>query len=281
MKLSKRFILSLCLAVVPVSGAAGQVWNSNAGGWNTGYGTVYGTFGLAQATQNMYNTMQMNMQRAVMRQAMINKWGRAAVEKAEREARSGSRTGSSSTAASAGPVVTDAPPEPKNYWVFRPDATVDTGRVLADALGSTAEEKTLIKTIFSNTKTAYERETAAKGWKNNIAGGLTFFTVAAMTVYRDAEEPSDEAVEIYYHVVNRSIDEMPAFASVSNKDKQQFNNVMIGFAGLLLAGYTEGKQNSDAETVGMYRRLAGELIKMVLKIEPDRLKLRNGMIVIE
>ncbi|MDP1823502.1 MAG: hypothetical protein Q8L48_09675 [Archangium sp.] len=27
-----------------------QSWNSNAGGWNTGYGTVYGSFGSAMAT---------------------------------------------------------------------------------------------------------------------------------------------------------------------------------------------------------------------------------------
>ena len=74
--------------------------------------------------------------------------------------------------------------------MFRPDATVDTGNAMADALGETPEEKALIKQIYTATKAAYEKEAASKGWKNNIAGGLTFFTVTAMTVYRDAEEPS-------------------------------------------------------------------------------------------
>ncbi len=75
------------LMVVLASSAMAQTWNSNAGGWNTGYGTVYGSFGSAMATQNMYNTMQLNIQRATMRQAMINKWGLAAVEKnAEKKA---------------------------------------------------------------------------------------------------------------------------------------------------------------------------------------------------
>jgi len=164
--------------------------------------------------------------------------------------------------------------------VFRPDPTVDTGKALADALGETAEEKTLIKAVFTNTKTAYERETAAKGWKNNIAGGMTFFAITAMTVYRDGTEPSDQAVETFYRVMNQSLDDMPEFATVSNKDKQAYNNVMIGFAGLLLAGYMEGKQSNDAASLKVYSQLAGELIKMVLKVEPDRLQLKDGFIVI-
>ena len=71
------------------SGAAAQTYNSYSGGYNTGYGTVYGSFGLAMATQNIYNTTQMQIQKLAMRQAMINKWGKAAVEKAEREAAQG------------------------------------------------------------------------------------------------------------------------------------------------------------------------------------------------
>jgi len=267
------------LFVVP---AAGQTYNSNAGGWNTGYGTVYGSFGLAMATQNIYNTTQMNIQRLMMRQAMIKKWGLAAVEKAEREAKAGKSSSTPSGSASNSSPKIEVPPAPvvRNHGVFRPDPTVDTGRALADALGETAEEKTLIKTIFTNTKTAYERETVARGWKNSIAGGMTFFAVTAMTVYRDGTEPSDEAAETFYKVMNQTLDDLPEFATVSNKDKQAYNNVMIGFAGLLLAGYTEGKQSNDAAALKLYSQLAGELIKMVLKVEPDRLQLKDGFIVI-
>lgn len=188
-----------------VSTASAQTWNSNAGGYNTGYGTVYGSFGLAQATQDIYNTTQMNMQRLMMRQAMIKKWGLAAVEKAEREAKSGSSSSTPARSASNPSPKIEVPPAPvvRNHGVFRPDATVDTGKALADALGETAEEKTLIKTIFTNTKTAYERETAARGWKNNVAGGMTFFAVTAMAVYRDGTEPSDEAAETFYRVMNQ------------------------------------------------------------------------------
>lgn len=261
------------LVVFAVSGAAfGQTWNSNAGGYNTGYGVVYGTFGLAQATQNMYNTMQINMQRTMMRQAMIKKWGLAAVEKAEREAASGRRGTTAAAKPAAGPVVQPRPVV-KNLGKFRPDATVDTGKKIADTLGTTDDEKVLYKTIFQATKSAYESQTAAKGWKNDVAGAMTFFLVTTSTLYHDSPEPGDEKVTAIYDAVRQSIDDIPDFAAASNKDKQAMYDLFIGFAGIPLATYEEGKQGSNAQTIAIARQLSGELIKVVLKTDPAKLRL--------
>jgi len=273
----KSIVFALLIAVLFASSAAAQAWNSNAGGWNTGYGTVYGSFGYAQATQQMYQGIQMHIRRLEQREMMIKQFGRAAVEKSEREARTGRVAAQGPQSA---PLVVPLP-APKNYGVFRPDPTVDTGKLFADSLGETAEQKKLIQAVYAATRTAYERQTAAKGWKSNIAGALTFFAVTAMTVYRDSEEPDDQAIDRFYRAANLAIDDVPEFAKIPNREKQQFNNVMIGFAGLLLAGYTEGKQNQDPDTVKAYGQLAGELIRMVFKAEPDRLKLKNGSIVFE
>ncbi len=250
------------------------------GGYSTGYGTVYGSYGLAMATQNMYNSAQMQMRKSMARQAMINKWGLAAVEKAERDAARKS-SGSTASAPSNTQIAVPPPRVVRNHGVFRPDPSVDTGKAMADALGDTPEEKALIKQIYTATKTAYDIQAGAKGWKNNLAGGLTFFTVTAMTVYHDADEPSADAVENYYKVLNAALDEMPEFANVSNKDKQNFNNMTIGFGGMLLAGYMEGKQANDAATIEVYRKLAGGLIGLVLKTDPANLRIENGQIVLK
>jgi len=165
--------------------------------------------------------------------------------------------------------------------MYRPDPSVDTGKALADNLGDTPQEKALIKQIYAATKAAYEEEAASKGWQNNIAAGLTFFTVTAMTAYHNAEVPSDEAVNTYYQVMNVALDEIPEFAAVANKDKQAFNNMLIGFSGTLLAVYTEGKQNNDAATLATSKKLAGMLIEMVLKTDPENLRIENGQIVMK
>ncbi len=270
---------AFAFAVLTTSVASAQTWNSSSGGYNTGYGTVYGTFGQAMATQNIYNTMQMQMQKTMMRNAMIKKWGLAAVEKAERDAASG--RSSSRARTSDSPIVVSPPTVVRNHGVFRPDATVNTGNAFADALGETPQEKALIKQIYLATKTGYEKEAAAKGWQNNIAGGLTFFTVTALIVYHDVEEPSPEAANEYFKVVNAAMDEIPDFATVANKDKQGFNNMLIGFSGLLLAGYLEGKQNNDAATLASYKKLAGMLVEMVLKTDPENIRVQDNQILLK
>ncbi len=270
------FLLAFVLLGSGISHA--QTLNTYGGGYSTGYGTVYGSFGLAMATQNIYNTSQMQMQKTMARNAMIKRWGLAAVEKAERDS-SGGSSGTKPRAASNPKIVVPPPRVVRNHGVFRPDPTVNTGKALGEALGDTPEEKALIVKIYRATKTAYDVEASAKGWKNNIAGGLTFFTITAMTVFHDAEEPGNEAVNTYYEVLNAALDDIPEFASISNKDKQNFNNMAIGFAGLLLAGYTEAKQDGDAAALETYKKLAGELIRLILKADPENLRIENGQIV--
>src|SRR5215203_2665085 len=149
----KLAALTFALAFLCAGVANAQTRNAYGGGYSTGYGTVYGSFGQAMATQNIYNTMQMQMQKTMARNAMIKKWGLAAVEKAEREARSGSSSPNAKTSGSSAPlgskIVVPPPPVARNHGVFRPDATVDTGKALAEALGDTPEEKALIKTIYT------------------------------------------------------------------------------------------------------------------------------------
>lgn len=271
-----RILVALTFAAFLSLPVQAQLYSSTSGGYSTGYGTVYGSMAYATATQNLYNSLQYSSQYYRAREDRIARYGKAAVEREEREAKA-KRDGVNGAA----PAAAAAPAVPKNYGAFRPDATVDTGKLFADSLAETPDQKTLIKTVFTATKTAFEKQAEAKGWKNNIASGLTFFTVAAVTVRYDVEEPSDQSVEMLYKAFNMAIDDVPEFAKITNREKVQFNNVMIGFAGLLLAGYTEGKEGQNPDTVKAYGQLADELIKMVFKVEPDRLKIKDGAIVIE
>jgi hypothetical protein len=271
---AKLAALTFALAFLSVGITNAQT--PNAYGYSTGYGTVYGSYGLASTMQSMYNVARAQSQRTSSRNAMIKKYGLAAVEKAEREAAS-----RSSSSPSNPQIVVSPPPVVRNHGVYRPDPSVDTGKSLADNLADTPEEKALIEKIYAATKAGYEKEAALKGWQNNIGAGLTFFTVTAMTVYHNAEEPSDEAVNTYYQVMNVALDEMPELATVANKDKQAFNNMLIGFSGMLLAVYSEGKQNNDANELATSKKLAGMLIEMVLKTDAKNLRIENGQIVMK
>jgi len=271
-------LTAITLALAFLSAGITNAQTPNAYGYSTGYGTVYGSFGLAHTMQSMYNVARAQTQRSTARNAMIKKWGLAAVEKAEREAGSRSSNGTKTSAPSNPQIVVPAPRVVRNHGVYRPDPSVNTGKALADNLADTPEQKALIKQIYAATKAAYEKEAALRGWQNNIAAGLTFFTVTTMTAYHNADVPTDEAVNTYYKVMNVALDEIPEFATVASKDKQAFNNMLIGFSGMLLAIHSEAKQNNDANALATSKKLAGMLIEMVLKTDPENLRIENGQI---
>jgi len=274
---SYKKLAALIFALTFLSATANaQIQAAGGGYYRAGYPTVYGSFGQASIAQSrMYDTVKSQTRRTTEREASIQKWGLAAVEKAERDAASGSSRPSNPK------IVVSTPHVVRNYGAFRPDASVDSGKALSDALGETPEEKALIKQIYESTKVVYDEEVATRGWKNNMAAGLTFFTLAAVTAYRDAEMPSEDAIRAYYKVMNAALDEMPELAAAANKDKQGFNNMLVGFGGLLLASYTEAKQNNDAKALATSKKFAGMLIELVLKTDPENLRIENGQIVMK
>jgi hypothetical protein len=269
----KLAALTFTLAFLCAGVVNAQIQAAGGGYYRAGYPTVYGSFGQASVAQGrMYDQIKQQNRRTTERDALIKKWGLAAVEKAERDAASGTSNNAK--------IVVPPSPVVRNHGVFRPDNTLDTGKTLADNLADTPEEKALIKQIYTAAKTFYDKEAAAKGWKNNVAGGMTFFTATAMTVYHDME-PSADAVNNYFKVVNSALDEMPEYATVTNKDKQGFNNMLIGFSGMLLATYSEAKQNNDADALANSKKMAKMLIEMVLKADPENLRIENGQIVMK
>jgi len=275
-KYKKPIAVTFALVFLCAGVANAQIQAAGGGYYRAGYPTVYGSFGQASAAQSrMYDQVKVQTRKMSERDALIKKWGPAAVEKAEREAAAkGSRPSNPQ-------IVVPPPPVVRNYGVFRPDPTVDTGKALADALGDTPEEKALIKQIYAATKVEYEKEAATRGWKNNMAAGLTFFTVTAMTVNHDAPVPSEEAIQTYYKVMNMALDEIPEMAGAANKEKQGLNNTLVGFSGMLLAIYTDAKQNNDADALAKSTQLAGMLIEVVLKTDPENLRIENGQIVMQ
>ncbi|MBE2250214.1 MAG: hypothetical protein IAE78_11750 [Myxococcus sp.] len=256
------------LVVLVAVPAFSQTWSSNAGGWNTGYGTVYSSFGVAMATQNIYNTTQLNLQRAIARQAMIKRFGLAAVEKAERAAQSGQPS-----SAPAGLEVSAPPPRPKNLGAFKPAKNTGTARQLGDALGSTPEEKAAIATLASATREAFESQPDTKPWRNNVAGALAFFIIGNASIVAGGEEPSDATSEALFTALGQSLDASPDFAKASAKEKQQLYELLIGFTGLPLALFAEGKERGDEAQVKTAQELSAKLLELVLKVDASQVKL--------
>lgn len=258
-----------CAAAV---GTNAQV--QSAGGSTSGFANVYGSLsGKASAAQGaLYNKVKKQERRTEKRSGRSKNTRRSTAA-----AKRTSRPSSGAKNSDASDRSTIAAERPAGEFV--PDDSLDTGAALAEGLATNTDEKALIKLIYDATKAEYAKEAAARGWKNNIAGGLTFFTAAAVTVYHDTEEPSDEALNTYFHDVNSAIDDIPEFAALSDRDKQSFNDMLIGFGGIVLATYTQAKQNGDEASLASSRQLAGMLIQMVLATDPENIQVENGRII--
>ena len=80
----------------------------------------------------------------------------------------------------------------------------------------------------------------------------------------------------YYKIVNSALDEMPEFATVANKDKQSFNNMHDRFQlDCCSQAIWKANKTTTPKTIANYRKLAGMLINMVLKTNPENITPRK------
>jgi len=226
----------------------------------------------ASAQWSGYNSVWQNHNNLIVDQAIGNAIMCGAYRKANggnlpaectRGKSSSSSQGRSNVSSSSGTKT-----QPSGSSQFTPVATDNSFQKFAD-MGSTQEEKQLMLQIANTTKESFERQNAVKGWKNNVAGAMTFFIVTNSTLY-NGEEVSDAAMDNLFKSLNSTMGEN--LAGASNKDKTELYNYLIAYAGLPLVIYAHGAQTGNAAQVEQARKMAGSFVQLILKTEPENLK---------
>lgn len=258
------FALSMILAFSQFTNAQ---YSMGGNSYMTGYGQVYGSFGYAMATQNLYNSIQWQIRELQNKE----------LEKQAAKSKTGGKSVSTKSNTNSSAQVSSAP---KFSGRFKPDASINVAKTLSEIF-ETPDEQKLMKSVIEAVQQEYKKESAARGWGNDLAGGLTFFLVSMSMVYHNTDDPSDATVKNIYDVVNLSLDDSPEFAKASNKDKHKLNDMLVGFSALPLLTLVEGKQNGDAETIKTAKMLAGEMIKLVLKTDPENVRFDDKAMKIE
>lgn len=255
--------MSKILAVLVMANSViGQSAAGASAKGSAGYGKTFEAAGSSAAAGRVRQGISQALRRAAERKRILAAKASAAAKPPMRSARPRN---------SAVPTPPPPPPVAASTF-FKPNPAIDTIGTLADDLGTTAEEKSLLRELFGTTKAAFEAEVAAKGRKNNVASAFVLFIAATATVYHDAPEPSDEAVETLWDGLNAVFAEMPEFTEMPDRDKQEIYDTLIALSGLVLTGYLHAKENADADSMLVYRELAGTLIQSVLKTDPEKLR---------
>jgi hypothetical protein len=152
--------------------------------------------------------------------------------------------------------------------VFAPVSNTDSDRKFSD-LGTSVEEKQLLLKIAATTRESYDQQNAGKGWKNNLAGAMTFFIVTTSTIY-NGEEIGDAQTNALFKTLNLTMG--GSFEGASNKDKTELYNTLISYAGLSLVFYAQAAQAGNGQQVEKVRQMVGGLVRTILKTEPEALK---------
>ena len=174
-------------------------------------------------------------------------------------------------------LTTPAEPDVQpSYTDFRPTTGTDFVERFASTLSSNPSEKEMVRQLVTVTRTEFEKEVAKRGRANNLAAALTFFVASTVTVYHNDPEPSDQAVDQLWDGLNETLNGLPEMSKLTDAEKQEMYEMLVACGGLVLAGHMLSKEGGDADSAAVYRKLAGELVKAVLKTEPDKVRFTSG-----
>ena len=260
----KGKIFSILIVLTAAISAEGQ---TQAGGAKAGIGRVFDGAARSAAARGVQQKLNSGLLKA------------AVAKSKTRKSRSTTVRQPSSTATARRPSPTPVTPSDAagpSYTDFRPATGTDFVERFASALSTNPTEKELVRQLVSITRNEFEKEVSKRGRANNLAAALTFFVASTVTVYHNDPEPSDQAIDELWDGLNETLNGVPEISRLTDAEKQEMYEMLVACGGLVLAGHVLSKEGGDANSAAIYRQLAGELIKTVLQVEPDKVRFNSG-----
>jgi hypothetical protein len=244
------FLISLVLVVC--APAAAQ-WKDNMGGsWNNPTSASIG---------NIINDQLWNRMRA--------------------KARARAKSGNSAPANTSRKETPPAEPEVSKKTPAQIDAAVrfrSTGTQLrtqafADFLsdGGTPETKKQMPAIISALLTEYEKAARAQGKPNDLALATTAALVYNSSIYNGTPDPEDARIMEIRDALAELAAEDGTFTSMTDRQKQELYENLVISTMLAKVGYEEAKKTSDEATMATYRSLAGQTLRAVSGMPPEKI----------
>ncbi len=164
---------------------------------------------------------------------------------------------------------------------FKPSGDSGVTKALADAIGSTPDERAALVQAFAQLKQGYEAEVARDGKSNNLAAAMTFFIAANVMSYHQTEMPSDADIAKLLESMQQAMARIPAFAQMTGPEKQTMHDWLVCMGGFALSNYMDAKQRGDAQGLSTMKQFAGYSMRLVLGIDAKNLKLSGSRIVVD
>ena len=179
----------------------------------------------------------------------------------------------------AKPTEAEANLEPGKVPVtrFKPSGKRTVIPKVVEQLGQDKEQKKALRQLFDEGMKAYEAEAKKEGYPNDVAAAVTFYVAANWSVYHDGKEAPDEASDKIVAQVQRLFD-LPEMRQAKDAAKEEFYEWCVAMGTLSLSLFQVSKEGKDEKTLETLRASAGEALKNLLKVEPERISItENGL----
>jgi hypothetical protein len=154
---------------------------------------------------------------------------------------------------------------------FRSTGTQLRTQAFADFLSSgSAETKKQMTEIISTLLTEYEKAATAQGKPNDLALATTAALVYNSSIYNNTSEPDDARIMEIRDALAELAAEDGTFASMTDRQKQELYENLVISTMLAKVGYEEAKKTGDRATMASYRELAGQTLKAVSGMPPEK-----------
>jgi hypothetical protein len=160
---------------------------------------------------------------------------------------------------------------------FRPTGTQLETQAIADELsaGGTPETKQQMPLIISALLTEYEKAARAQGKPNDLALATTAALVYNSSIYNSTPEPDDARIMEIRDAMAELMVEDGTLASMTDRQKQVLYEKLVISTMLAKAGYEEAQKSGDKTTMATYRELAGQTLRAVSGMPPEKIDFSN------
>ena len=250
-------VLRMAVAVVALVAAAGA--GTASAQWRDSLGTSWNNPGSA-----LLGTMINNR---LLAEAARKAANRKPATPARREP--GARAGTGTRAGAGGPAAVEAP----EAMTFRPVARNLMNREIAQTLTNDAKARRELVSAFEVYLKEFDDQARKDREPSYDVGRAAAFFVMVNYFAATRHEPNDAQADGAQAIFRSGLAESDTFARMNDRDRQRLYESLVILGSFPVHAATQSAQEGDEEHELMYREFAAELVKTLLGVPVDQIKL--------
>ncbi len=184
-------------------------------------------------------------------------------------------TGDSRQSSAAARTAPPAGPGQRAVLSFRPAARSLMVEAIAEALGSDAQERNELRTLFTQFLDHFDQEARKDKMPRDVPRATAAF-IAFNYGVAVGEEVKSEAIERLRNRVAAYLLENAQYRALTDGQKQQLYETLVILGTLAGVGYNDGQEKKNEKQMEIFRKLGRKNLETLLGVPFQKLKLTRA-----